>query len=196
MEPIILASGSLRRQEYFRLLGLPFNIMPSLIDETYEEGLSPRETAEDLAARKVNKIIELLKGRTPPWICGADTVISVDKDIFGKPLDRDDARRMLFSLQGRDHEVVTAVALFNGREKFLDCRSVTSVVSFAPLQENEIEWYLNTGEWQGVAGAYRIQGLADCFVSSIKGSFSSIVGLPLHEFYVMLRENGYPYGSS
>ncbi|MDR3167362.1 MAG: Maf family protein [Treponema sp.] len=195
MEPIILASGSLRRQEYFRLLGLPFNIMPSLIDETYEEGLSPGEIAENLAVRKVNKIIELLKGRSPPWICGADTVISVDGYIFGKPLDRDAARAMLLKLQGRDHEVVTAVALFNGKEKSLDCRSVTSIVSFAPLQESEIEWYLNTGEWQGVAGAYRIQGLADCFVSGIKGSFSAIVGLPLHEFYVMLIENGYLYGS-
>jgi septum formation protein len=194
MEPILLASGSLRRQEYFRLLGLPFNIMPSLIDETYEEGLSPTEIAEDLAVRKVNKIIDVLKGRTAPWICGADTVISMDKDIFGKPLDRDDARKMLLKLQGRDHEVVTAVALFNGKKRNLDCRSVTSVVSFAPLRENEIEWYLNTGEWQGVAGAYRIQGLADCFVSGIKGSFSAIVGLPLHEFYVMLIENGYLYG--
>jgi septum formation protein len=196
MEPIILASGSLRRQEYFRLLGLPFNIMPSLIDETCEEGLSPGEIAEDLAARKVHKIIDLLKGRTPPWICGADTVISVEDDIFGKPLNRDDARRMLSKLQGRDHQVVTAVALFNGKEKSLDCRSVTSIVSFAPMGEREIEWYLNTGEWQGVAGAYRIQGLADCFISGIKGSFSAIVGLPLHVFYVMLIENGYPYGDS
>ncbi|MDR3139311.1 MAG: Maf family protein [Treponema sp.] len=196
MEPIILASGSLRRQEYFRLLGLPFNIMPSLIDETYEEGLSSREIAEELAVRKVNKILELLRGRTPPWICGADTIISVDGEVFGKPRDREDAYRMLGKLQGRDHEVITAVALFNGRDKSVDCRSAVSVVSFARLQENEIEWYLNTGEWQGVAGSYRIQGLADCFVSGIKGSFSTIVGLPLHEFYVMLRENGYPYGET
>jgi septum formation protein len=194
MEPIILASGSLRRQEYFRLLGLPFNIMPPLIDETPGEGLSPGEAAEDLAARKVNKIVELLKERIPPWICGADTIISMENDIFGKPLDREDARRMLLRLQGRDHEVVTAVALFNGKEKSLDCRSVTSIVSFASLGEKEIEWYLNTGEWQGVAGAYRIQGVAGCFISGIKGSFSSIVGLPLHLFYVMLLENGYPYG--
>ncbi|MDR2103811.1 MAG: Maf family protein [Treponema sp.] len=196
MEPIILASGSLRRQEYFRLLGLPFSIMPSLIDETYEEGLSPREIAEELAVRKVNKILELLKGRTPPWICGADTIISADGEVFGKPKDREDAYRMLGKLQGRDHEVITAVALFNGRDKSVDCRSTVSIVSFAPLQENEIEWYINTGEWQGVAGSYRIQGLADCFVAGIKGSFSAIVGLPLHEFYVMLRDNGYPYGET
>lgn len=194
MDPIILASGSLRRQEYFRLLGLPFSIMPSLIDEAVDENMSPQECVEDFAVRKVNKIISLLQNRIPPWICGADTVISVDGVIFGKPRDRDDAQSMLVKLQGRSHEVMTAIALFNGKENTIDCRSVTSEVSFAALSEPEIEWYLNTGEWQGVAGAYKIQGLAACFISKIQGSYSAIVGLPMYEFYVMLRENGYSYG--
>ncbi|MDR3161833.1 MAG: Maf family protein [Spirochaetaceae bacterium] len=194
MEPIILASGSLRRQEYFRLLGLPFNIMPPLLDEKIEEHLSPREGAENCAVKKVRKIIDIIKSRSPPWICGADTIISVDGKVFGKPADREDAQRMLVMLQGRTHEVITAVALYNGRNKTIDCRSVTSAVSFAPLSKEEIEWYLDTGEWQGVAGAYKIQGLAGCFISIIKGSYSSIVGLPMHEFYVMLKENGYSYG--
>jgi septum formation protein len=175
-------------------MGLPFNIMPSRADEDYNEDLSPREVTEELAVRKVNRIIELLQGRTPPWICGADTVVSMDGKIFGKPPSREDARNMLNALQGRDHHVVTAVALFNGREKSIDCRSVVSTVTFSPLSETEIDWYLNTGEWQGVAGAYKVQGLASCLISHIEGSYSSIVGLPMHEFYVMLRENGYPYG--
>jgi septum formation protein len=68
-------------------------------------------------------------------------------------------------------------------------------VTFAPLSEDEMDWYLNTGEWQGVAGGYKIQGLGGCFVTSIKGSYSAIVGLPLREFYVMLFENGYQYGN-
>jgi septum formation protein len=194
MEPIILASGSLRRQEYFRLLGLPFSIMPSLIDESPRSGLGPRELAEDLSIRKIKKIVEVLQGRIPSWICGADTVIAVRGEIFGKPADRDAAKKMLSKLQGRDHTVVTAVALYNGKEKSIDCRSVESTVSFAGLSEEEIEWYLNTGEWQGVAGSYKIQGLAGCFISKIKGSYSAVVGLPMHEFYVMLKENGYPYG--
>jgi septum formation protein len=101
---------------------------------------------------------------------------------------------MLRALQGRDHQVITAVALYSGRANTIDCRPVLSDVLFSPLSEDQIEWYLDTGEWQGVAGAYRIQGLGGCFVSGIRGSYSSIVGLPLHEFYVMLRENGYPYG--
>jgi septum formation protein len=194
MDPIILASGSLRRQEYFRLLSLPFSIMPALIDETYEENLQPRKVAESLATRKVNKILDLLNGRTPPWISGADTIISLDGTIFGKPKDREDARDMLARLEGRSHEVITAVALFNGKTRSIDCRSVVSSVSFAPLSETELEWYLNTGEWQEAAGAYKIQGLAACFISGIQGSYSSIVGLPIHEFYVMLKENGYLYG--
>ncbi|MHC6204231.1 Maf family protein [Breznakiellaceae bacterium SP9] len=194
MEPIILASGSLRRQEYFRLLGLPFSIMPSLIDESYKENTDPKAQSKEFAERKVKKIIELFKGRSSPWICGADTMIVVDGRIYGKPKDRENAKTMLQTIQGRDHEVVTAIVIFNGREKTMDSRAVSSTVSFAPLADNEIEWYLNTGEWQGSAGAYRIQGLASCFVSSIKGSYSNIVGLPLHEFYVMLKDNGYPYG--
>jgi septum formation protein len=195
MEPVILASGSLRRQEYFKLLGLPFSIMPATIDESYEEGMEPKGVAELLAKRKVEKIAVLLTGRTPQWICGADTLISVDGKIYGKPADRDDAKGMLETLQGRSHDVITAIALFSGREKSVDCRSVRSSVTFAPLSAEEIEWYLNTGEWQGVAGSYKIQGLASCYVAGIKGSFSAIVGLPMHEFYVMLKDNGYPYGS-
>ncbi|GHV37709.1 Maf-like protein [Spirochaetia bacterium] len=193
MEPIILASGSLRRQDYFRLLGLPFSIMPPLIDESVDDIRDPQALAEELSLRKVKKIIELLKGRNPPWICGADTIISVDGDVYGKPEDRDDAQRMLQRLQGREHQVITGVALYSGKTETIDCRSVVSAVSFAPLSDTEIEWYLNTGEWQGVAGSYKIQGLAGCFVSGIRGSYSSIVGLPMHEFYVMLKENGYPY---
>jgi septum formation protein len=194
MEPIILASGSLQRQEYFRLLGLPFNIISPGVDESYDPGLSPQEVTETLARRKVKKVVDMLRGRNPPWICGADTVVSVEGSIFGKPADREEARSMLTRLQGRDHEVVSAIALYNGQTKAVDCRSVISTVSFAPLGEGDIEWYLNTGEWQEGAGGYKIQGLAACLISEIRGSYSGIVGLPLREFYVMLIENGYPYG--
>jgi septum formation protein len=195
VEPIILASGSLRRQEYFRLLGLPFSVIPPQIDEAGRDIEKPQELAEDLAIRKVRKILEYLKGRNPPWVCGADTLIAVDGVVFGKPKDRDDAKRMIEALQGRDHEVITAVALYSGKTNTIDCRPVASSVTFTPLSQGQIEWYLDTGEWQGVAGSYRIQGLASCFISGIRGSYSSIVGLPLHEFYAMLRDNGYPYGN-
>jgi septum formation protein len=197
MEPIILASGSLRRQEYFRLLGVPFSIMPAQIDETIpsdrESKVDPRSWAEELAVRKVRKITDILASHLPLWIFGADTLISADGEIYGKPEDREDAQAMLQKLQGRSHEVVTAMALYNGRERAVDCRSMVSEVSFAPLTQESIDWYLDTGEWQGAAGAYKIQGLASCFISNINGSYSGIVGLPVREFYVMLQENGYAY---
>jgi len=193
MEPIILASGSLRRQEYFRLLSLPFSIMPSRANEVPTPGLEPRAQAEEIALRKVNEVIKILASRLPPWILGADTVIVVDGKVYGKPTEREDARAMLNTLSGREHEVITALALYNGKTKVIDCRSNISTVRFTQFSDAELEWYLDTGEWQGVAGAYRIQGLASCFISEIHGSYSSIVGLPMHDFYVMLRENGYSY---
>jgi septum formation protein len=176
-------------------MGLPFRIIPPRINEEAEEAGDPRNFAETLAVRKVKNVLELLKGKNPAWVCGADTLISVDGAVFGKAATRDDAKRMIETLQGRSHQVITAVALYSGKANATDCRSVVSDVAFCPLSEKQIEWYLDTGEWQGVAGSYRIQGLASCFISGIRGSYSSIAGLPLHEFYVMLRENGYPYGA-
>jgi septum formation protein len=176
-------------------MGLPFRIIPPRINEEAEGAEEPRSFAETLAIRKVRKIIEYLKGQNPPWICGADTLISVDGVVFGKVSTRDDAKRMIEALRGRSHQVITAVALYSGKTGAIDCRSVVSEVTFCPLSDEQIEWYLDTGEWQGVAGSYRIQGLASCFISGIRGSYSSIAGLPLHEFYVMLRDNGYPYGA-
>jgi len=208
-----LASGSPRRQDFFRLMGLPFTCIPAMIDETPPEGLSPRQAAEELAQRKALAVANRPHSPisdphsstadphsptptpySPPWIFGADTIVVLENEIFGKPADRDDARRMLERLAGRRHEVITAMALYNGRKKTIDCRSKTSEVAFAPLAGAEIEWYLDSGEWEGAAGAYRLQGLAACLIESVNGSPSGVAGLPLYELYVMLRDNGYPYG--
>jgi septum formation protein len=195
MEPIILASGSRRRQEYFKLMGLPFSILPAEVDENLTEQANPQKLTEEIAVRKVLKVIDVMKARLPKWICGADTVIATESKIFGKPANREEAALMLNRLSGKQHKVITAVALYNGLEKKIDCKSVSCTVSFALLSAEEIEWYLDTNEWQGVAGGYRIQGLAACFITGIKGSPSTVAGLPLREFYAMLRSNGYPYGA-
>jgi septum formation protein len=195
MEPIILASSSPRRQDFFRLMALPFTVMPAMIDESLQANCGPRETAENLASKKVQKIVEMTRGRPSRWICGADTVVALEGELLGKPVDREDAKRMLNRLAGRQHQVITAIALYSGRTEHIDCRSAACDVTFTAISAAEIEWYLDTGEWQGVAGAYRLQGLAACFISSITGSPSVVVGLPLSDFYVMLRENGYPFGA-
>ena len=194
MEHIILASESKRRLEFFRLLNLPFTCIPSNVDESFDPEMEASAVVKELAVRKVKKVLESLKDEAL-WVCGADTLITLDGKFYGKPENRNDAANMLRKFQGRTHEVTSGLALYNGRKKAFDCRSVSSLVTFAPLSEEEIQWYLDSGEWQGVAGSYMIQGLASCFVTGINGSFSSIVGLPLRDFYVMLRENGYSYGA-
>ncbi|HOJ98163.1 MAG TPA: Maf family protein [Termitinemataceae bacterium] len=196
MEPIILASASLRRQELCKQLGLPFKILPSYIDETPLPGYTIHEQVQNIAERKVQAAIKTLQGRLPLWILGADTVISLDNRIYGKPRDRDEAREMLQSFSGKTQEVITALALYVGRKEQIVSRVITSYVTFAELSPSEIEWYLDTGEWQGVAGAYQIQSLGACFISEIRGSYSNIVGLPIRELYVLLREQGYPYGAA
>jgi septum formation protein len=196
MEPIILASGSPRRQEYFKLMGIPFSILPAAIDEDMSAQTNPQKLTEELAVKKVQNVLKVMKDRLPRWICGADTVIATENRIFGKPADREEAALMLNNLSGKQHKVITAIALYNGNESKIDRKSVSCTVTFAPLSAEEIEWYLDTNEWQGAAGAYRIQGLAGCFITQIKGSPSTVAGLPLREFYVMLRNNGYPYGAS
>ena len=199
MEPIILASGSPRRQDFFRLLGLPFTCVPSMINETPRPGLSPRQVAEDLAVQKATAVVEKISKQQPEcpeaqWVFGADTIVVLDGVIYGKPADRNAARVMLGCLAGRRHEVITAMALYNGRKKKTDCRSVSCDVEFAPLLPAEIEWYLDTGEWEGAAGSYQLQGVGGCFIKSIHGSPSNVAGLPLHDFYAILKDNGYLYG--
>ncbi|MDR0315482.1 MAG: Maf family protein [Treponema sp.] len=200
MEPIVLASGSPRRQEYFRLLGLPFSVEPAMIDEEFRETDEPRKIAEDLALKKALHVAGRMQAQKPLWVFGADTIVVADSGIFGKPTDRGDAKQMLQRLAGREHEVISAMALWKGREqkancRSADCRSTSCRVTFAPMSGPEIEWYLDSEEWQGAAGAYRLQGLAACFISRVTGAPSTVVGLPLRDFYVMLRDNGYPFGA-
>ncbi|MCL2762702.1 MAG: Maf family protein [Treponema sp.] len=239
MEPIILASGSPRRQDFFRLLGIPFTCIPANIDETPPPGLSPRQVAEDLALRKIMAVTENLlenshtktqrhgeeeksegmrdfkvprhspsslspcpRVSVPPCdesriklIFGADTIVVLGDELFGKAADRDEARGMLSRLAGHRHEVITALALHNRETGKTDCRSVSSKVEFAPLSKADIEWYLDTGEWEGVAGAYRLQERGACLITSIHGSPSGIAGLPLYDFFDMLKNNGYRFGA-
>ncbi|MDR2864558.1 MAG: Maf family protein [Spirochaetaceae bacterium] len=193
MESIVLASGSLRRQEYFKLLGLPFKIIPPLVEEKNTGGISPPDFAMAMAKKKVEKVIEDLKGKIPLWIFAADTLIAVEDRIFGKSSSREEAEETLKILSGKEHEVITACALFNGKANAIDCKPVSTHITFAQMSRSDLNWYLDTGEWQGAAGSYRIQGLGACFVSRINGSYSNVVGLPLREFYEMLLQNGYPY---
>lgn len=112
---------------------------------------------------------------------------------MGKPADSTDARLMLQSYSNTEHTVITALCCYDEDKQYISTRIKRSKVFFKSLSENEIDWYINTGEWQQAAGGYRIQGVASCFITKIEGSYSGIVGLPIYELYDILTEHGYNF---
>ncbi|MCI6366469.1 MAG: Maf family protein [Spirochaetia bacterium] len=192
MEPIILASSSPRRQEILKLLNIPFKVIIPNIDETISSAIEPEEIPEFLAREKVTAVIHSL----PPqqeilWILGADTIILKEGKIFGKPDSRAQAEAFLREFSGKTHQVITSVVLYNGRKKTFVSKNAVTKVTFSELSDKEINWYLDTEEWHGAAGGYRIQSLASCFIKSIEGTQSCVTGLPIFELYDMFKEQGY-----
>ena len=192
MEPIILASSSPRRQEILKLLNIPFKVIIPNIDETISSAIEPEEIPEFLAREKVTAVIHSL----PPqqeilWILGADTIILKEGKIFGKPDSRAQAEAFLREFSGKTHQVITSVVLYNGRKKTFVYKNAVTKVTFSELSDKEINWYLDTEEWHGAAGGYRIQSLASCFIKSIEGTQSCVTGLPIFELYDMFKEQGY-----
>ncbi len=170
------------------MLGLDFGILDLDIPETPD----PAEPAEDyvrrVAREKAGAGLLRVIGQADAVVLGADTEVVLDGRIYGKPADAADAAAMLRSLSGRTHAVISAVSLVSaGRE----AHAVSiSEVEFAPIAEDEIAAYLATGEWDGKAGAYAIQGMAQAFVRRLSGSQSAVMGLPLHETARLLRGFG------
>ena len=193
MEPIILASTSPRRQEIMKNLGLPFSVLTPAYDEITPEGMDLAAQAEYHSVKKVESIMRMQLKISTPWILGADTMIALDGQTYGKPSDREDAARMLRTWSGKTHQVITGISLYDANTNYISSKVSINQVSFISLSDSQIEAYLDTAEWQGVAGAYRIQGQAACFINHIEGSYSGIVGLPIHELYAILHEHGYPF---
>ncbi len=194
MIPIILASSSPRRQEILKLLNIPFFVNPSNIDEEVPDNIKLKSVPEYLACKKTSAVAHQISANREDlgWILGADTVIYYNKKLYGKPANKAEAFEMIKTFQGKTHEVITGIALYNDNLHDITTRTSISKVTFAPMDDKEIEWYVNTGEWHGVAGGYRIQGLASMFIKKIEGSESGIIGLPIFELYDMLREQNYP----
>lgn len=192
MEPIILASSSPRRQEILKMLDIPFQVILPNIDETLTSSVDTEDIPELLAREKVSAVIHSLPSQQEiQWVLGADTVIVKNGRIFGKPQSSDEAAEFLKEFQGSTHTVITAVVLYNGKQKSTTSRVARTKVTFAPMTDDEIQWYLESGEWHGAAGGYRIQSLASIFIEKIEGSQSCVTGLPIHELYDMLKEQNY-----
>lgn len=181
---IVLASASPRRAELLRAMGLDFTIYSLDIDEGQTGTESPSEHALRLAETKAETCSEKKPGAL---VIGADTVVVVDSRILGKPVNKAEAREMLSSLSGRSHRVITAVAV---KKNMIVSDFCSTEVVFKSLSEGEIDWYLSTGEPMDKAGAYGIQGLASLFVRSINGSYTNVVGFPLHLLPELFAKQG------
>jgi septum formation protein len=181
---LILASASPRRAELLTLAGFHFDIVPADVDETPNPAENPQEYALRVARDKADEV-GLTCQDPATVVLGADTVVVAGDEILGKPKDSDDARRMLQMLSGTAHDVLTAVVI---RHQSAERTAVvTTRVWFQPLDDSEISWYVESGEPEGKAGAYAIQGRAARFIERIDGSWSNVVGLPVATVYRLLQ---------
>ncbi len=184
---LILGSGSPRRKELLAQLGLvPDAILPPEINEDPRKGELPRPYAARLAREKAAAVVA---GPDDIVLC-ADTTVALGRRILGKPRDAGEAAEFLTALGGRRHAVITAVAVRRGDRVW--ARESVSAVKMKRLSDAELNAYLASGEWEGKAGAYAIQGAAGAFIPWISGSFTGIVGLPLAETAAMLAAAGWP----
>lgn len=188
MKKIILASASPRRRELLRQVGLQFSVAPADVDES----IMPGETAEQYAVRiALDKARAAAKRAAEGLVIAADTIVVLDGEIMGKPVDRRDAERMLSMLSGRMHRVITGVAVVEARSGRESVKSAATKVWFRDLSSAEIAAYAATGEPLDKAGAYGIQGKGALLVEKIEGCYFNVVGLPLSLLDTMLLDFGF-----
>jgi septum formation protein len=184
---LILASASPRRRELLSQLAIPFTVVPANIEEHQLINEPPftyvRRMAESKAAHVAQQYPDAL-------VLGADTIVVLDYDILGKPAHHDEARQILRRLSGRQHTVITGLALLQHRQQLKRLDTVSTLVRFRSLLPADIEQYIATGEPFDKAGAYGIQGGAAAFVASLDGCYTNVVGLPLRRTAALLRAAG------
>jgi septum formation protein len=184
---LILGSGSPRRRELLATLGVtPDAITPPDIDETPKKAETPRVYCERIALEKAHAI----EASPEDIVLCADTTVALGRRILGKPADAGEAAEFLVSLGGRRHSVITAVVVRKGDRIWR--RTSESAVKMKRLSDDELNAYLASGDWQGKAGGYAIQGPAGAFIPWIQGSYTGIVGLPLAETAALLQAAGLP----
>ena len=181
-----LASSSPRRRELLTALGLDFTYEGVALDESALPGEAASDLVSRLAAAKARTAFE--SGAHPVPVLGADTVVTLDERMFGKPASKEEALQMLASLSGRTHEVLSGIAVIANGD--LETAISRTEVQFREIHPDEAEAYWQSGEPAGKAGAYAVQGLGGIFVSAINGSYTGVVGLPIFETARLLRRAG------
>ena len=186
---LVLASASRRRAEVLRAAGIAFEAIPPGVDEAIDPDETPDGFVRRVAQTKVQAVMPQAPGRV---ILGADSVVVLDNQTLGTPVDAEAARQMLRLLAGRDHFVLTAVCLIDPRSESASIQtSVTRTsVEFSPIDDEEIDWYVATGEPLRAVGGYAVEGLASRFITRIDGSHSNAVGLPVAVVYRVCRQAG------
>lgn len=184
---LVLASTSPRRAAILGALGIPFTAVAPSVDESLLPGETGAAAAERLARAKAAAV-----GPRDLPILAADTLVVCDGEVLGKPETREEAARMLRTLSGRSHEVVTGVCLAHGPASRSGVE--TTIVTFAPMSAAEIAWYVATGEPLDKAGAYHVDGRGALFVSSVSGSPSNVAGLPVRLVLRLARDAGLRWG--
>ncbi len=188
---LILASSSPRRAEVLRDAGIAFDLRPSDVDETRRPGEPAQKLVARLAEAKARAASLAVRGEGDFIVIGADTVVELDGEIFGKPRDAAHAAEMLGMLSGRTHHVLSGVFLLRIPDGATRSAVESTSVTFAPLDRAEIESYVATGEPLDKAGAYAIQGHAGRHIARIEGCYFNVVGLPLARLHLMLGELGW-----
>jgi septum formation protein len=184
---LILASASPRRRELLAQLAIPFTVIPADIDESVWPNEVPRAYTMRVAYAKARHIAQQFPSAV---VLGADSVVVLAQHILGKPRDTAAARDMLSRLSGREHTVITGLAVLHQAQHFVGLDAVSTLVRFRPLAPSAIEHYLATGEPMDKAGSYAIQGVAAAFVAARDGCYTNVVGLPLRRTATLLQAAG------
>jgi septum formation protein len=187
----VLASGSPRRRELLARAGLRFEVVAADVDERARPGESPAAMAERLARAKALAVAQRLGASPKRIVLGADTIVVLGREVLGKPIDADDAVRLLGLLVGRTHRVLTAVAVRATDRPEVRARVVESRVAMRAATLDEIRRYVASGEPLDKAGAYAAQGEGRRFIERIEGSETNVIGLPLEETLALLAEAGF-----
>ncbi len=189
---IILASGSPRRKELMTLAGIPFRVIVSDASEIISQH-EPGKIVEELSLQKACAAAKRLPRESSALLIGADTIVYIDGKVLGKPESREDAEHMLRLLSGRAHSVFTGVSLLekNGEQLKTHQFHCETKVHVAPLSQQEIVWYIDTGDPMDKAGSYGIQGPFARFIEGIEGDYQNVVGLPVAALYAQLKRLGY-----
>jgi septum formation protein len=193
MQPeLVLASGSPRRRELLGYFGVPFSVHPSDVSEEVPGNPTPGELVEILAAKKA---LAVAHTRTSALVIGSDTVVALNGEILGKPVDEADAVRTLERMQGQAHQVYSGIALVEVSEGHVTRRLINHRVTRVQMRNmtrGEIEWYIRTGEPMDKAGAYGLQGIGSIWVERVEGCYTNVIGMSLPLLQDMLKRFDYP----